>query len=176
LFSFNVKKLRKFKYQFSFRFLKRKKRFKKRQKFLVNFHSLRSDQVIAVSLNNVKSFINYYFNKSNNGAVQTFFLFPFKQHLTAAKLVYIIKRRLIKHYSINYIIKRFVQLLDKQENLIGYRISFNGRFTRRQRSSHKWAKSTLKSKDKFLLSKVSAIVDYASGEYISRYGLCSIKV
>jgi hypothetical protein len=132
-------------------------------------------QVRAGYLNYIRGFIDYYFRFSNSSC-RTFFLFPLEQSMTASRVVYVIRRRLSQNYSLNYVLKQLLRSLDRQVDIIGYRISCNGRFSRRQRATHRWAKSSLKGKDLLLLNSASSLIDYSFGEGITRYGMYGIKV
>lgn len=103
------------------------------------FITLRLDRKVRAGfLNYIKSFVNYYFNNGvfSNGVINTYFLFPLKHILTASQIVYVIKRRLLQKYSLNFITKQICKILDKEPYIQGYRITCNGRFTRRQRATH----------------------------------------
>lgn len=91
-------------------------------------------------------------------------------------LSYVIRIRLTQKYSLGEVLNKFVIYLDKQPNLIGYRITCHGRFTRRQRASHKMVKSSLKYKDRLLLNTFTGIVDYAYVEEPLKYGMCGIRI
>lgn len=126
----------------------------------------------------IKSYIDYFFNyKSNQGSIiNTFFLFPSYVLLTAKMIAYVIRIRLTQKYSLGEILNKFVSFLNKESELIGFRITCHGRFTRRQRSSHRLIKSSLKNKDKLLLNTFTGLVDYAYVEQPLKYGMCGIRI
>lgn len=126
----------------------------------------------------IKSYIDYFFNyKSYQGSIiNTFFLFPSYVLLTAKMIAYVIRIRLTQKYSLGEILNKFVNFLNKESELIGFRITCHGRFTRRQRSSHRLIKSSLKNKDKLLLNTFTGFVDYAYVEQPLKYGMCGIRI
>ncbi len=126
----------------------------------------------------IKSFITYFFGYKNKQPSNLFiyFLFPSFLILTARMLSYVIRIRLTQKYSLGEILNKFVSYLDKQSSLIGYRITCHGRFTRRQRASHKMVKSSLKYKDRLLLNTFTGVVDYAYVEEPLKYGMCGIRI
>lgn len=125
----------------------------------------------------IRSYVNYFFAyKGGQSNMNVFFLFPSFIVLTAKLISYIIRIRLTQKYSLGEILNKFVGLLNKQPELIGYRITCHGRFTRRQRASHKLVKSTMKYKDKLLLNTFTGIVDYAYIEEPLKYGMCGIRI
>jgi hypothetical protein len=126
----------------------------------------------------IKSYIDYFFNYKNNQGViiNTFFLFPSYILLTAKMIAYVIRIRLTQKYSLGEILNKFVNFLNKESELIGFRITCHGRFTRRQRASHRLIKSSLKNKDKLLLNTFCGFVDYAYIEQPLKYGMCGIRI
>lgn len=113
------------------RFLRRK-----RSRYFITFKLER--KVRAGFLNYIKDFVSYFFNNGvfGNGDINTYFLFPLKHILSASQIVYVIRRRLSQKYSLNFITKQICKVLDKEPYIKGYRITCNGRFTRRQRATH----------------------------------------
>jgi hypothetical protein len=126
----------------------------------------------------IKSYIDYFFNYKNKqeSSINTFFLFPSYVLLTAKMIAYVIRIRLTQKYSLGEILNKFVNFLNKEPELIGFRITCHGRFTRRQRSSHRLVKSSLKNKDKLLLNTFSGFVDFAYVEQPLKYGMCGIRI
>jgi len=126
----------------------------------------------------IKSYIDYFFNykTSQNAKIDTFFLFPSYVLITAKMISYVIRIRLTQKYSLGEILNKFVKFLNKEPDLIGFRITCHGRFTRRQRASHRLVKSSLKNKDKLLLNTFTGVVDYAYIEQPLKYGMCGIRI
>lgn len=126
----------------------------------------------------IKSYVEYFFNYKNSqgSVINTLFLFPSYVLLTAKMISYVIRIRLTQKYSLGEILNKFVNFLNKESELIGFRITCHGRFTRRQRASHRLVKSSLKNKDKLLLNTFSGFVDYAYVEQPLKYGMCGIRI
>jgi hypothetical protein len=84
----------------------------------------------------IRSFLVFFFQGINPGMRVLFNFLP-NLKLTASIITYIIRRRLLQKYSLGEILGKFGKLLDKRKGIRGYRISCNGRFTRRQRATHR---------------------------------------
>lgn len=92
------------------------------------------------------------------------------QVITTRLLYNFFCRNLRQRKPVSTILNMIILELRNQESLVGFKILTSGRFTRRERALYKW-----QVYERTPLSLYNSYLDYYSGFYKSRFGVCSFK-
>ena len=84
---------------------------------------------------------------------------------------YILKELLRQNNSFKRVVKKFVNKIEHDTSIAGYKIMLYGRFNKREKATHYWLQNGNCS-----ISNISSPITYSSAVLRSVYGLCGIKV
>ncbi len=91
--------------------------------------------------------------------------------ISAEMIVSFIRIKFMQRATFGQIIMLVRTLLLSMKNLEGVRLDFSGRYTRRQRASHRSIRL-----GRVPFSSLKNVIDYAEGSVILKYGKCGFKI
>jgi len=78
---------------------------------------------------------------------------------------------LLRGFRVNFIMKQLAFGLKSLPYVVGYKVCFAGRFSKRQMALYKCKNIGLLS-----LNSIDSMIDYNSVEFVSQYGMCGVKL
>lgn len=138
---------------------------------LENPSSILHKDILQLKLNLAERIIFESASKFFKQPVKVQFYYLTNKTLTAELLLNYIQIKLYQRFSVNEVLFSLKELLELNNYLLGYRLDFSGRFSRKQRASSLSFKA-----GQVQFSTRSCFIDFRATDVTLKYGKCGIKV